>query len=63
MIETLFNLGWFRPEANLRQENLSLKHFGSAPILYVLEFKYKIRALGAIFFFSVKKKYGRLTDI
>lgn len=32
MIETPFNLGWSRPEADLRQDNPSLKHFGSAPV-------------------------------
>lgn len=30
-IETLFNLGCSRPEADLRQNNPFLKHFGSAP--------------------------------
>jgi hypothetical protein len=30
-IETLFNLVCSRPEADLRQDNPFLKHFGSAP--------------------------------
>ena len=30
-IETPFNLDRSKPEANLRQKNTSLKHFGSAP--------------------------------
>ena len=55
-IETPFNLGWSRPEADLRQGNPSLKHFGIAP-------GSESEHMEPSRYLSVKKKYGGLADI
>ena len=56
MIGTPFTVGWSRPEADLRQDNPSLKHFGSA----LMNQSTWNRLL--FFFLREKKKDGRLTD-
>lgn len=58
LVETAFNLSWSRPEANLCQDNPSLKHFGSAPRL-----DNESEHMEPSPYLYVKKKYGRLSDV
>lgn len=58
MIETLFNLSLYRQKAHLRQDNPSLKHFGSAPVLEHNESEHVEPSL--FFILRKNRKYGRL---